>query len=414
MIQGIRRKFILIAMAVLSGAMILLAGVINLSNWINVNTELQQTMTDLLENGVQDSGPGYGKKGRSRHMQNTLDESRYFLADQSRGGAVRITGVSKTTERTMEEMSAIVEEALAQGKARGSVGSYRYLLRSSEQGGSTAVFLDCETKMESLRSLLLISALACLGFILIAWALVALFSRRAIHPLVKNAIQQKQFITDAGHELKTPLTVISANMDVLSMKAPEEDGEEWIRSTRQEVARMRSLVDDLIYLSRLDEDGATLPLEPTDLSALVLREAEPFQGMAEFAGKSLEVDAQPDISLPGNEKALSRLVSQLCDNAVKYAPQGDVIRLSLSREKHGIRLMTENGLTAPLSQENIAHLFDRFYRPDVSRSRESGGYGIGLSMIRAIAEKHEGKARAELTGAGRLRLICDFHSPFSS
>ena len=257
--------------------------------------------------------------------------------------------------------------------------------------------------MDGLRRLLLISVLACAGGILAAWLLVFLFSKRAIQPLIRNAVQQKQFITDAGHELKTPLTVISANMDALELNTEKN---EWIDSTREQVANMRGLVNDMIYLSRLDEDGALPDKETVDFSALVQDEVKSFQGMADFMGKTLEAEIADALYVQGDRNALARLVRQLCDNAVKYAPEEDVIRVRLGREGREIRLTEENSLTDPLPDEALSHLFDRFYRPDASRSRESGGYGIGLSMVRSIAEKHDGRIRAERTDNGKIRFVC--------
>ncbi len=233
---------------------------------------------------------------------------------------------------------------------------------------------------------------------------MALFSRRAIKPLVENAVMQKQFITDAGHELKTPLTVIAANMDVLALETGEN---EWVQSTKKQVANMRGLVNELIYLSRLDEEDAKLKREDVDLSKLAREAAEPFVGMAEFSGKSMAVDVEDGVRVTGDAAALHRLVSILCDNAVKYAPEGDAIAVTLKRDRRGVALTTENGLAAPLSPEALTHLFDRFYRADESRSRESGGYGIGLSVARAIAEKHGGRLAARQSeDARRIRFTC--------
>ena len=402
MIQGIRRKFILIAVAVLSAAMIALTAVINISNRVIVQGELQETLESLSETDDRVQ-PGKNKKGgRQRRVQNAMYESRYFVVRLEGSEGYIITDSSRASGSTAEEQDEIVRAALASGSDTGMAGSYLYQIRD-EGRGRTAVFLNCETKMDSLRRLLLISVIACAGGILVAWFLVFLFSKRAIQPLIRNAVQQKQFITDAGHELKTPLTVISANMDALET---ETEKNEWIDSTREQVSNMRGLVNDMIYLSRLDEDGAALEKEPLDLSALLLEESDPFRGMAEFMGKTLEADAGSSLYVRGDRNALGRLVRQLCDNAVKYAPEGDEIRLRLVREGRELRLTEENGLAEPLSEENLSHLFDRFYRPDASRSRESGGYGIGLSMARAIAEKHDGRIRAELTGNGRIRFIC--------
>jgi signal transduction histidine kinase len=265
--------------------------------------------------------------------------------------------------------------------------------------------MSCETRLAAVRTLLLISGLACVAGILLAWLTMSLISSRAIQPMIQNVIRQKQFITDAGHELKTPLTVISANMDALSLTVQKN---EWIEDTQKQVSNMRGLVNNLIYLSRMDEEGAHLQKEDLNFSELVTEQAESFQGMAEFMGKSFRLAVRKDIRLTGDRDALKRLISQLCENAVKYAPEEDTIELSLNQEGHMVRLVSENGLTEPLSPENLKHLFDRFYRPDLSRSRESGGYGIGLSMARAIMERHDGRIYAEQTGLGRIRFVCEF------
>ena len=401
MIQRIRLRFILIAVAVLSAAMIALTAVINISNWAIVRGELRETLEGLAESGERTPG-GKNKGGRDRRMQNSLYESRYFLV-RINGQEGRVIDSSRASGITEEERNEVIIAALSSGKNFGMVGDYMYLVRTGDRSESTAVFLNCETKMDGLRRLLLVSALACAGGILIAWLLVFLFSRRAVQPLIRNAVQQKQFITDAGHELKTPLTVISANMDALELST---DKNEWIDSTREQVSDMRGLVNDMIYLSRLDEDGAVLDKEAIDFSALVQEEVKPFQGMADFMGKTLNAEITDGQYVLGDRNALRRLVRQLCDNAVKYAPEEDTILIRLSREGREIRLTEENSLADPLSDEALSHLFDWFYRPDASRSRESGGYGIGLSMVRSIVEKHGGRIRAERTGSGKIRFVC--------
>ena len=408
MIQGIRRKFILIAVAVLSAAMITLAVVINVSNWIQVRGEIKETLTDLAEN-TGNSGKmekGGGRKGRNRHMQNTLDESRYFTVHIFSNGAFFIADASRSSGDTEEEMTKMVREALNSGNQTGTTGHYMYLIT---EGGdrNTGVFLNIETKLDAVNNLLLLSAIACVGGILIASLLVFLFSKKAIQPLIRNAVQQKQFITDAGHELKTPLTVISANMDALELKT---EPNEWIDSTREQLSGMGSLVNNMIYLSRMDEDGAALVREEVDLSELVQQEAGPFQGMADFMGKTLEINAENGIRIQGDRQALGRMVNQLCDNAIKYSPDGDLIRISLRKSGREIRMTEENSMKEPLSKEAQSHLFDRFYRPDASRSRASGGYGIGLSMVKAIVEKHDGRIKVETDAENHIRFIICFNS----
>jgi len=398
MIRGIRRRFIRIALAVLALAMVLVTGIINVTNWVNVRAELWETMDALGQNGRLAGRKG----GGSRHMRNMLEESRFFSVDIASDGTWSLKDTSRANASDGEEMTRIAGKALQSGRTSGFVEDYLFRV-SDQRGGRTALFLNCETKLTRVRRLALISAAACVGCVLLAWLLVALFSSRAIRPLVENAVMQKQFITDAGHELKTPLTVIAANMDVLALETGDS---EWVRSTRKQVANMRALVNELIYLSRLDEEDARLQRAELDLSALVRETAEPFVGMAEFAGKSLVLDVEDGLKLTGDAAALGRLVSILCDNAVKYAPAGDAIEVRLRRAGRGAVLTTSNRLAAPMDGETMQRLFDRFYRADASRSRESGGYGIGLSVAKAIAEKHGGTIRASQDGEGRLVFTC--------
>lgn len=401
MIQGIRRRFIRIAVTVLSIAMILLAGIINVVNYVSVRSELLKTLENLSfrEMDVQP-----GRKSPNRRQQNALDEARYFVALRNEAGEIFLLGRTRIQSGTSDELKEIAARALSSGKESGSAGNYLFMTRGGMRG-EMVLLLNVETKMDSVRRLLLVSALTCLGGILLAWLTMSLISSRAIQPMIQNVIRQKQFITDAGHELKTPLTVISANMDALSLTVQKN---EWIEDTQKQVSNMRDLVNNLIYLSRMDEEGAHLQKEDLNFSELVTEQAESFQGMAEFMGKSFRLAVRKDIRLTGDRDALKRLISQLCENAVKYAPEEDTIELSLNQEGHTVRLVSENGLTEPLSPENLKHLFDRFYRPDLSRSRESGGYGIGLSMARAIMERHDGRIWAEQTDLGRIRFVCEF------
>ena len=404
MIRGIRRRFIRIALTVLALAMVLVSGIINAANWANVRSELWETLSTLSESGMQ---LGKGKMGgNSRHLRNMLDESRFFSVSILSDGSYRLNDIFRVSGIDSEELMRVAEAALSGGKTSGFVGDYLFTV-TERRVGRIALFLDCETKLNRIRRLGMISALACVGCILLAWLLVERFSSRAIRPLVENAIQQKQFIIDAGHELKTPLTVISANMDVLALETGKN---EWIQSTQKQVANMRGLVNELIYLSRLDEEDARLEKKELDFSGLVRETAEPFVGMAEFSGKSMRLDVEDGLRLTGDEAALKRLVSILCDNAVKYAPEGDGIIVSLRRGGKNIALSTENGLTMPMDDETLRHLFDRFYRADASRSKESGGYGIGLSVARAIVEKHGGSIRVTQENQERLLFLCSLRA----
>lgn len=402
MIRRIRRRFIRIALMVLALAMVLVAAVINGANWLNVRGELTETLSTLAESGGNNGRVFGGRRKRSRGLQNRLDESRFFSVMVDSDGECYMNDSSREAGASAEELIAVARRALDSGRSSGFSEDYLYVVRMQSDGRSMAVFLNCETRLDAVRRLALISAVACVAGILLAWLLVALFSNRAIQPMIENAERQKRFITDAGHELKTPLTVISANMDVLLLETGEN---EWVRSTQKQVANLRGLVNELIYLSRLDEEDAGLQWAPFSLTEAVREASEPFEGMAEFKGKTLRRTLGADVRMRGDEGAIKRLVSVLCDNAVKYAPQEDVIALKLKADGKRAVLTVENGLTAPMEPEALKHLFDRFYRADASRSKENGGYGIGLSVARAILEKHGGSIRVKQTEDNRLRFV---------
>ena len=420
MMKQIRKNFIGIALLALTLAMLLVAGAINAVHFINTTNELKETLDYIVENDNVNAQKKQGKSGNDRwndstndtaqkghnyHMNTRLEESRYFIVIQNADGELFLGAGSKESEYSQEELIAVAQGVLSSNSDSGYTENYLYQVTDKEDGSRVAVFLNCETKKAEVISLALISLGACVAGVLLSLLLVALLSKRAIKPMMDNIEQQKRFITDAGHELKTPLTVISANMDVLSMDIGKN---EWVRSTQKQVANMRKLVNELVYLSRMDEADSHLEKSVVDLSKAVQEVAAPFEGMAEWGGKSLILNTEDDIKISGDEAALRRLVSTLCENAVKHAPEDSDIRISLTQSGKNIVFTTENALKEPLSEDSLPHLFDRFYRGDEARSKEeNSGFGIGLSIARAITEKHGGSIKARINEVGRLQIICN-------
>ena len=422
MMKQIRKRFIGIALLALSLAMLLVAGAINVVHFINTSNELNETLDYIVENEIANVQKKQDKagfqqgnddnsffqqkreKGNNHHMNTRLEESRYFIAIQNTGGELILGAGSKETEYSQEELLKIAADALSSNADSGYTGDYVYRVTDKNGGSRAAVFLNCESKKAEVISLALISLGACVAGVLLSLLLVALLSKRAIKPMMENIEQQKRFITDAGHELKTPLTVISANMDVLSM---DIGANEWVQGTQKQVANMRKLVNELVYLSRMDETDSHLEKSVVDLSKAVQDVAAPFEGMAEFNGKNLVLNTEDDIKVSGDEAALRRLISTLCENAVKYAPEDSEIQISLTQSGKGVVFITENTMKEPLSEDALSHLFDRFYRGDESRSKEeNSGFGIGLSIARAITEKHGGTIKAKIVDGNRLQIIC--------
>ena len=420
MMKQIRKKFIGIALLALTLAMLLVAGAINVVHFVTTSNELKETLGYIVENDNANAQKMQGKsdfqqddntfgqqkrqKGNNRHMDTRLEESRYFIVIQNTDGELYLGAGSKETEYSQEELLSIAEGVLASNSDSGYKGDYLYRVTDKEDGSRVAVFLNCESKKAEVISLALISLGACVAGVLLSLLLVALLSKRAIKPMMDNIEQQKRFITDAGHELKTPLTVISANMDVLSMDIGRN---EWVQSTQKQVANMRKLVNELVYLSRMDEADSHLEKSVVDLSKAVRDVAAPFEGMAEWGGKNLKLNIENDIKISGDEAALRRLVSTLCENAVKHAPEDSDIQISLTQSGKSVMFTTENAMKEPLGEDALNHLFDRFYRGDESRSKEeNSGFGIGLSIARAITEKHGGTIKAKIVNNDRLQIVC--------
>ena len=405
MIKKLQRRFIRIAMVALAVAMVLVVLVVNAANWISVRKELMDTLSFLPDSGGPwDREELLGRMaGKNQHARNLLNESKWFSVSFDANGKQRFLNLMNMADPDEETALALAAQALQKGGDSGFLQDHLYQIRPGVHGESTVVLLDCETKLTAVRNLALISALACLGGIALALLLVVLASRKAIQPTIRTMEQQKQFITNASHELKTPLTVISTNMDLLQMEQPDS---QWVKSTQKQTAQMRHLVDELVYLSRMEEENAPLAMEAFSLAQLLEETAEPFIAMAEYQGKTMAVDAQGDLALRGDRASIQRLLSTLLDNAVKYAPAEGGILVRARAEGRHLLLTVANDVAQPLTQEQCRQLFDRFYRADPSRNKgKQSGFGIGLAIAAAIVEKHGGSISAAMEG-GRLVFSC--------
>ena len=287
------------------------------------------------------------------------------------------------------------------GRTSGFWEDYRYACRS-EANGWRIIFLDCGRTLSGFRTTLLASvmlALVGLGAVLV---LLLILSGRIIRPVAESYEKQKRFITDAGHELKTPLTIISADTDLAEMECGEN---EWLEDIRRQAQRLTGLTEDLIYLSRMEEAQPRLQFLEFPISDVVEEMAQSFLAPARSQDKKLEIEVKPMISCNGDEKAVRQLVSILMDNALKYAPPGGHLTLRLERQGRTVVLTVSNTTVYPVDKESLEHLFDRFYRADQSRNTQTGGYGLGLSIAKSIVSAHRGKIRAESPVPDLLTIV---------
>ena len=290
-----------------------------------------------------------------------MAESNWFSALISETGEVERVMLARIENLEEDTARELISQITASGRTEGFHQDYLYRITDWQNGKREVMVLNCETRLATVRKLVTISAIACAGGILLAWLLVTLASGKAVEPVIRNMEQQKQFITNASHELKTPLTVISTNMELLQM---ETEGNPWVRSTQKQTATMRKLVDELVYLSRMEEEGPTLEPETLDPGKLLEETAEPFVSMAEYNGREMRVEAEKGLKMTCDRASIQRLMSTLCDNAVKYASDGP-ITAEIRGEGKNIVLRISNPVEEPLTKQQC----DGWTRPG---TREKG------------------------------------------
>ena len=394
MISQLKRKFILITMFSLSLVMILLVGTINILVYHQTNQTAEEMLRVLSENRGRipefDRGIAPPNKRPGFEMnEETRFQTRYFMIKLDNENTVTEIDTSHISAVSSEDALKYANAVIASGKAGGYKGYYKYRQVTTAEG-SMILFLDCRRDLQMVVFFLLTSGAVAIGTLLLVFILVSVFSKKAINPIINSMEKQKQFITDAGHEIKTPLAIISANADVLELT---NGGSEWITSIRNQTSRLDKLVKNLMILSRMEEDHIKLSYQEFDISSCVDTIAHSFLAVAESQNKELRLELQSDLVYQGDEGCIEQLVSTLLDNAMKYSNAHGSIKVGLSAYKKGVRLEVINTVEH-MDTKNLDRLFDRFYRADESRSRETGGYGIGLSIAKSIVEAHHGKISA--------------------
>lgn len=324
----------------------------------------------------------------------TRFSTRYFTVEVDDTGTITQMNVNHIAAVTEELAQNYSQTVLTASSDKGYLGQYKYLKLFDEEGGMI-IFLDCTTQQEAIQSFLYLSCGIALLVFVVVLLLVCIFSKGAIAPIISSIEKQKQFITDAGHELKTPLAIISANADVLALYAGEN---EWVDSIRNQVGRLNVLVQELLILARMEEQ-ARLEMAQLDFSTLVEQIATPFAILAEKKQSPLQLRIEPKVMVRGEAGSLQRLVSVLVDNAVKYVQEGGTVSVTLKKRTRSTQLEIYNSCDV-VPEGDLNQLFDRFWRTDLSRARENGGYGIGLSVARVVAQTHHGKIYAERRDQG--------------
>jgi signal transduction histidine kinase len=392
MIKTLRRKFIAIAMCSIMLVLAIIITTINIANYVNVNREAEEKLDILAANdGVFPKTDGKMELQKPLGMSPEAPfETRYFTVLLRQDGTVLSIDTGRIAAVSTESASSFASQLWAQGKTSGFYGSYKYRA-VSEDDSVRYLFLDCSRSLKTFTSFLIASVLVSVGGLLLVFLLVLLFSRILLRPVVESYEKQRRFITDASHEIKTPLTIIDASADVLSLETGDN---EWIDSIQHQVHRLTELTEKMVFLSRMEESPQSLPKAEFSLSDTVQETAQSFCAVAAGRSQQLSLDIAPNISYFGAQEAIAQVVSILLENAIKYSPDGSTITVAL-RESGKNKELTVTNPAEGLRPGRWDVLFERFYRTDLSRSSETGGSGIGLSVAKAIVTSHKGKIHAK-------------------
>lgn len=405
MIYHLRRKFIKICtISFLSVFVLLFAGTMVLTN---VQTAVAlDTLADIVADGggrFPDYDDLYSAPAEPPHgiNQESPFTTRYFTVHYDTNGELKQVDLRSIASVSSDEASTLADDALDSGKERGWLDEYRYKVVERDNG-TDVIFISSAAERASNQRFLLATLGVFVAGSLVVLLLIILLSKRAVEPIADSYDKQKQFITDSSHELKTPLTLIRTNLDILES---EHGHSEWLDDIRTETDTMTRLVNHLVQLARMDE-GAR-PQEPQlfSLSDVVSEMGEAFAPVMEQSGLTFTQEVATGVSLNGDEQAIRQLIGILLDNACKYCAPGGTIALRLSGGRHP--QLTLDNTYANAEHIDTSRLFDRFYRED--RARTSGsGFGLGLSIAKATCERHHANISAQAIAEDTIRFKVRF------
>ena len=422
MIKKLKLKFIILSMTSLFVLLAVIVVGMNVINYTSVTKEADEILELMSKNkgtfpGVENAPefpggeqmrpiPDKAQGGRLPHDMSpeTPYESRYFSALISGSGEIIFVDMSNIAAIDESSAKEYADQALASKKENGFADDFRYI--KTDEGENTRItFLDWGRKLNSFRSFLLTSVIIALAGYALVFLVICFFAGKIIRPIAESYEKQKRFITDAGHEIKTPLTVIKANIDLLEMEFGQNES---VTDIKQQAECLTELTNDLVYLAKMDESGDVLPMTDFPLSEVIADTAAQFEIFASSEGKSFLCEISPMISIKGNAKAISQLVSILMDNALKYSDKSGKIELKLYKQGRSAVLSVFNTTSVDVKKDDLERVFDRFYRSDGSRNSLTGGHGIGLSIARAITEAHGGRISASTDDNGSFKITAVF------
>ena len=403
MFKSLRRKFVTTAVGSVAVVIAILAIALNFINFNKLEERIDTTLLDasrsqaLIKIFAEDGDDLVITKNSS----SATEYNGFSIAKVDNNGRIIRAYRDDSLIVDQDALQSKVIEALEKGKTSGFIGSYRFL-KVETNVGNLILFLNCQRELDSYESFVKNSVLISIGVILSVLVLIILISKRVIAPIQETYLKQKQFITGASHELKTPLAIISSNADVLEMMNGDS---KWTTNIHNQVDRLTSLVNSLVVFSRMEEKD-TLERTSFDLTETLKSRIEDFDELANFQKKYIVTDIDENLNYYGEKDSIIQLMDILLENAIKYAPEDSDILVKLNKNRKYATLKVSN--KANVEKGDLSKVFDRFYRLDESRNSAIKGYGIGLSMAQLIAEKHKETIQAYAPEDGVFKIEVRF------
>lgn len=402
--KALRRRFILFAMSTVTILLAVLIGATSGFSWILLNRQADAVLHALAsaDNPSFSVEPHEPRPFAPPMNMDMLRSARFFTVLTDPNGIV--------LDVNIDQISSVGEEQAAEyaGQAAGISGKidgYKYEVKKMGEN-RLIYFMDTASQVNTFVMIFGVSATIALICWLLILLFVLLYSGRAVRPILAGIEKQKQFITNAGHELKTPLAIIQSNNDASTLIYGET---KYSKNIRQQTQRLDVLMTNLLTLSKLDEE-TKLPTERVDISELICGMLPAYEAVTAERRITLSLHIQPHVFMQVHRDTFSQMLSILLDNAAKYTTEGGTIRFSVTGDGRHIEIMEENTCAAAVSSPDPERLFERFYRGDSARTQGAAvsGYGIGLSAARTIAETFGGRLTAEYPEAGLIRFTARF------
>jgi len=392
MLRWLQIKIIAIILVTLLIVFTAVLLVINLSVYQTSVKRTEQFMATVVENdgflfpprGM--SGMRYDRRQEPFRNPEMMRAGRFFYAKLDHNGEITELNLEMMFDFFIDDAQSFIASALDSGRTKGDIENFSFIT-ADKTYGQIIVFAERSIEINLLEQLTRTSMWAA-GIVGLVLACLSAFLARWMVAPVKTAFdKQRRFISDASHELKTPLTIISANVDVLQNELGDNQR---LRHIKAQSERMNGLIYDLLTLAKTDEGQTNLVLSKFNLSGAVLNTALEFESRVFEENKQYSYDIAENITYIGDEKQIKQLVSILIDNAIQYSGANGQVRVTLRADGNHSHISVFNtGSGVP--NEELDKIFERFYRSDESRSRETGGYGIGLSIAKAIVKSHKGR-----------------------